>query len=155
MVKISYRWWSFEVCPIFSRQQCTWIMAFRYLFLAVPLCRLIQKARPINNWNHFFKWIKLFCTHVFKSCSRNYFQLWRYFPSPKLRKFQEGYNIFKKACTTHIYQAIDDIKVNNLLFKIFLLILIFVKMLIIKIRSLHKRPPASVNIHRKSNRLER
>lgn len=43
----------------------------------------------------------------------NGLQLWRYFPSPKLRKFQEGYNIFKKACTSNIYQAIDDIKTRS------------------------------------------
>jgi len=42
----------------------------------------------------------------------NGLQMWRYFPSPKLKKFQEGYNIFKQACTNHIYQAFDEIKVH-------------------------------------------
>jgi hypothetical protein len=37
--------------------------------------------------------------------------MWRVLPSPKLRKFQEGYKIFRDACTHHIYQAIEEIKV--------------------------------------------
>ena len=42
----------------------------------------------------------------------NGLQMWRYFPSPKLKKFQEGYSIFKQACTNHIYQAIEELKVQ-------------------------------------------
>lgn len=43
----------------------------------------------------------------------NGLQMWRYFPSPKLKKFQEGYGIFKRACTNHIYQAMEELKVNS------------------------------------------
>lgn len=40
----------------------------------------------------------------------NRFQFWRFFPSPKLQKFTNGYNTFRDLCSGYINQALADIK---------------------------------------------
>lgn len=43
----------------------------------------------------------------------NRFQFWRFFPSPKLKKFTNGYNTFRDLCSVYINQALADIKAKG------------------------------------------